>query len=187
MALKTKVLVKNITNLSEARYCAGMGAHMLAFPAEYIDPKTYFDITGWVQGLEMVLDISSCSEIPSNLNEYHCHSILVRPDQLSSVPEEIISVIIKLKPSQHEQIDFAIYQNKISYIVAEGLPLKEIETLLAYRFAILVSLSGYTAQSLDDVLSWANGIALNGSEENKPGLKEYDHLSDIFEKLEMEE
>ena len=36
-------MVGNITNLSEARYCAGMGVHFLAFPVDIVNPKMYQD------------------------------------------------------------------------------------------------------------------------------------------------
>jgi len=48
--LKTKVKVSKITNLSEARYCAGMGVDYLSFPTSSVDLKSYQEITGWVAG-----------------------------------------------------------------------------------------------------------------------------------------
>src|SRR6185295_5858386 len=48
--LITKVKVGKVTNLSEARYCAGMGVDYLSFPVSAVDPKKYLEITGWVAG-----------------------------------------------------------------------------------------------------------------------------------------
>jgi phosphoribosylanthranilate isomerase len=53
MALKTKVKAGNITNLSDARYCAGMGVDWLGFPADVVNPDTFKEITNWVTSLNM--------------------------------------------------------------------------------------------------------------------------------------
>ena len=59
MSLKTIVKISNVTNLSDARYCAGMGVDMLGFSMDadspnYIDPKKFGEIRGWVAGVQIV-------------------------------------------------------------------------------------------------------------------------------------
>lgn len=178
-------MVENITNLSEARYCAGMGVFFLGFPVQSVDPKLYQDITGWVQGPEMVLDVSACLEIPSNLNVYASDHILVVLDQLNSIPSDVPSLIVKLRPGQLELADLVKSREKISYIIADGLSTSEVKSLLANRFAILVSMNGYGATDFNELLEWAEGVVLSGSQEDKPGLKDYDHLSSLLEQLEI--
>ena len=56
--LITKVKVGQVTNLSEARYCAGMGVDFLSFPIVSIDPKTYQEITGWVAGPKFGIEVN---------------------------------------------------------------------------------------------------------------------------------
>ena len=68
MALKTMVKVGQITNLSNARYCAGMGVNMLGFVVDdgsefFISPEQFREISGWVAGVEFVGEISG-SQIP---------------------------------------------------------------------------------------------------------------------------
>jgi phosphoribosylanthranilate isomerase len=187
MALKTKVLVENITNLSEARYCAGMGVQLLAFPSQSVDPKMYQDITSWVQGPEMVLDVSTCLEIPSNLNDYGCDYILVSQDQLPSIPSETASLIVRLNSNWQEPSSLLEAQGRISYVIAEGLGATEIKDLISHRFTILALLDGNETTNFDELLEWAEGVVLSGSSEAKPGLKDYDHLSMVLEKLEISE
>ncbi len=187
MALKTKVLVENITNLSEARYCAGMGVQLLAFPAQSIDPKMYQDITGWVQGPEMVLDVSACIEIPSNLNDYGCDYILINKDQLQSISSETPPLIVKLNSGGRELSLLIETQVRISFVIAEGLAMTEIKDLITHRFTILASLDRNENTNFDELLQWAEGIVLSGSNEAKPGLKDYDHLALVLEKLEVSE
>jgi phosphoribosylanthranilate isomerase len=187
MALKTKVLVENITNLSEARYCAGMGVQLLAFPSQIVDPKMYQDITSWVQGPEMALDVSTCTEIPSDLNDYDCDYILISQDQLQSIPTETSPLIVRLKSNGHDHSLLLEAQARISYVIAEGLAMTKIKDLISHRFSILALLDGNETTNFDELLEWAEGVVLSGSSEAKPGLKDYDHLSMVLEKLEISE
>ena len=55
MPLKTFVKVGSITNLSDARYCAGMMVDMLGFRSVegqegYIKPAQFQEIRGWISG-----------------------------------------------------------------------------------------------------------------------------------------
>src|SRR5690349_1880504 len=59
--LITKVKVGQVTNLSEARYCAGMGVDFLSFPIASVDPKTYLEITGWVAGPKFGVEVDAAN------------------------------------------------------------------------------------------------------------------------------
>src|SRR6476660_8888436 len=70
MALKTTVLVNGINNLSDARYCAGMGADMMGFNldeshSDHLTEDAFKEITGWVAGIQLVgeFDEASATEI----------------------------------------------------------------------------------------------------------------------------
>jgi phosphoribosylanthranilate isomerase len=185
MALKTKVLVENITNLSEARYCAGMGVHLLAFPVQSVDPKLYQEITSWVSGPEMVLDLSGSIELPSTINEYKCDHILMRLDQLQLLDAQLTThVIVRLKTNQ--DLSYLIRQrDQISYLLADGLSETDIKNY-SNNFRVLVLDRGET--DLYELLQLpVKGIVLSGNNEAKPGLKDYDHLSFVLEKLEVSE
>src|SRR5688572_15531110 len=67
MPLKTLVKVGNITNLSDARYCAGMGVDMLGFRViegqeNFVAPKLFQEIRGWVAGPKVVAELYGYSE-----------------------------------------------------------------------------------------------------------------------------
>ena len=54
MSLKTLVKVGGVTNLSDARYCAGMGVAILGFCPEpsrpdYVDLDKFKEITNWIK------------------------------------------------------------------------------------------------------------------------------------------
>src|SRR5262245_4914546 len=62
MPLKTIVKVGNITNLSDARYCSGMGVEMLGFQAiesrpNHITPKLFQEIRRWIPGPKVVAEV----------------------------------------------------------------------------------------------------------------------------------
>ncbi|MFN7260236.1 MAG: hypothetical protein ACK5TU_10085, partial [Cyclobacteriaceae bacterium] len=80
MTLKTNVLVENICNLSEARYCSGMGVQLLACPVAHVNPTLFAAIKSWITGPSMILDISESEEQP-DVNEYDADFILVNTDQ----------------------------------------------------------------------------------------------------------
>src|SRR5688572_3598128 len=62
MPLKTLVKVGSITNLSDARYCAGMGVEMLGFATiqgqkNYLSPIKFQEIRGWITGPLIVAEV----------------------------------------------------------------------------------------------------------------------------------
>ena len=64
MALKTNVKISNVSNLSDARYCAGMGVDMLGFctdesKPDYINPTVFSELTQWVAGPQFVGEFGS--------------------------------------------------------------------------------------------------------------------------------
>src|SRR6187402_255425 len=89
MSLKTKVKVGNITNLSDARYCAGMGASWLGFPMKEVDgsllsPEKFMDITGWVSGPEFVLEAEEINlqQLYTVIQRYPAQYIQIEVSQL---------------------------------------------------------------------------------------------------------
>ncbi|MFM7857070.1 MAG: hypothetical protein ACKO96_35380, partial [Flammeovirgaceae bacterium] len=85
MSLKITVGVGNITNLSEARYCAGMGVNYLCFPAERIDPENYKAITSWINGPLCVVDISRVESALTVFQSFISASWLVNVSQLQQL------------------------------------------------------------------------------------------------------
>ena len=63
MALKTKVKINRITNLTDARYCSGMYVDILGFSLEegapnYISPIQFQEITGWIAGIDFAAEFT---------------------------------------------------------------------------------------------------------------------------------
>jgi phosphoribosylanthranilate isomerase len=185
MALKTKVLVENITNLSEARYCAGMGVHYLVFPVESVDSKLYKDITGWVHGPEMAIDLGINSTHSSDLNEYDASTIVCSTGEMIGSELNNKKAIVRLASNEWNKNKMALAQhkNKISYLLFEEID-SEAVIEASKMFKVYVALG---KNILAHILALPiEGIALKGSDEMKAGLKSYEHLSEVLEELDQE-
>ena len=183
-------MVSNITNLSEARYCAGMGVQFLAYPAHLVNPKMYQDITSWLQGPEMVLDVSNIAEVSTLLNEYRSGYILLSADQFQRISDTLeVPAMVKIDSGSIRLANELSKQTRlIRYIVTEGLSEEETKYLKSIGFSLLHTITDNNGQSIEELLKWPiDGIVLIGNPELKPGLMDYSHLSEMLENLEMME
>ncbi len=193
MSLKTKVKAGNITNLSDARYCAGMGVDWLGFPADSIDPKTFAEITSWVTGPQFVLELSA-GAIPESIAEYAVDIIQVNYQQLQK--REILAnhqLIVALSLTDWNLAKAELKKNKdrIQHILMLNLTGNKTEdvnilTEIAAHTDVLISLEA-CPYSLHEILDFPiTGINIAGNSELKPGLKDYTELADVLEQLESE-
>ncbi|MBK7650513.1 MAG: hypothetical protein IPJ20_06855 [Flammeovirgaceae bacterium] len=193
MLLKTKVKVGNITNLSDARYCAGMGVDWLGFPIESVNPKTFAEITSWVTGPQFMIELKA-GAVPGILHEYGVDWIQIDSDLVSEVHafnnfELIITISIANWSKVKDQLKAT--NAKVRYVVVTELSgdyehdmytLKEI----ANSADILLDLES-SRYTLDQILKFPiAGLNLTGNAEMKPGLNDYSQLSEILEKLEID-
>jgi len=200
MALKTKVKVGNITNLSDARYCAGMGVDMLGFAVSEqeghgISETKFKEITNWVSGPEFVLEVRE--EAIHYLGDENSLTLLELP--ASQIEQLLVSkskyrFLIGIDVSDWTQYKANLLRNigVINYlIVSNSKSLNDVEskriiTEMSKDFSVLL---GFEIQLLllNEYLNWPiAGFSLNGSEELSPGIKDYDHLSFILERLEVD-
>lgn len=184
MPLKTVVKVGNISNLSDARYCSGMGVDMLGFcvieeQPHYISPKLFQEIRGWISGPKVVAQINGLQ------SEEQLQSVLKNylPDYLALSADEyeryhpilplpcIVDVNDKFVPS--------LYAKPPAYIVVNN-----VEQLNECSSPILLKVN--SDENLLKILESpkVNGVVLNGSPEIRPGFKDYGSLADILELLE---
>jgi phosphoribosylanthranilate isomerase len=192
MSLKTKVKAGNITNLSDARYCAGMGVDWLGFPADSIDPKTFAEITGWVTGPQFVLELSA-GAIPESIAEYAVDIIQVNHQHVQKSILFNHQLIVALPLTDWNQAKAELIKNKdrIQHILLLNLTGNKTEDLnimteIATHTDVLISLE-VCPYSLNEILDFPiTGINIAGNSELKPGLKDYTELADVLEQLESE-
>lgn len=201
MALKTFVKVGNITNLSDARYCAGMGVDMLGFDVESkISPEKYAEMVGWLSGVRLVAEFSQSglAEINQILQNYYVDAIQVqREDILEELESKIkedsqrpITIIFSSDNLALLQQIAEKYASIVSFLLlrkAEKYDLSQIKTLA--QSTNLIIEGNYSIEHISNLLANTNikGIALEGSAEIAPGLKDFDELAEILEALEIDE
>jgi phosphoribosylanthranilate isomerase len=195
MALKTKVKVGKITNLSDARYCAGMGVDLLGFPigsAHDIDAKKYKEITDWVSGPAFVAEWSNdtTGNLEEVINSYNADFVEISVRQLQFVGTLAKPLIVKLAPEEWAPYKDELLKSKsrIAFLILIK-PESSVSGVVPWHemkdFSILLSVPDFS-YSIDATLELPiEGIALTGSEEVRPGLKEYGNLSSILEALEV--
>ncbi len=195
--LKIKVKVGKVTDLSDARYCSGMGVDLLGFPVgshDGIDPKKYKEITDWVSGPSFVLEWTG-EEITDRFEEviqaYNADFIQIAAHQLENIPLLPKGLIVTLPVSDWPLYHLALQSNKskIAYLLLTNSVNDLIDSTLvgqiAKEFPVLLGF-GIAEKNLDLIESLpVAGIALDGTTEFKPGLKDYSYLSAILERLEV--
>ncbi len=198
MALKTKVKVGQVTNLSEARYCAGMGVDLLGFPIGSQPDQLSLDqakeIIGWIAGPQLVFEMNPCLDAHA-LQQVTGFS----PDCPIEMSMEHLSMECAATLGNHPLILSAEYQDRMDLIKkSAGLNVKYIILksdnsnmnwdeigLLNAHIPVLIAYHG-PGQLSELIQHPITGIALSGTAESKPGLKEYNHLADILEALETD-
>ncbi|MDR7132515.1 phosphoribosylanthranilate isomerase [Algoriphagus sp. 4150] len=206
MALSTFVKISGITNLSDARYCAGMYVDLLGFAVEeasekFITPTQFNEITGWVSGLEFVGEFTNYNgdQVLEILQSYP-NLTWVEHDRIEPLEElegKGVGLIYKmdLQEVRHIELEVAEKLNEsgiIFHVISTHEVLdekdKEAIKLLSKNCRVILGV-GITAANVQDLIQELGlyGISLSGGEEIKPGLKDFDELADILEALEVED
>lgn len=206
MALSTFVKISGITNLSDARYCAGMYVDLLGFSLEeksekFITPTQYNEITGWVSGLDFVgeFETYSAQEALETLKNYPTVKWVEhdRIKPLTKLEGKGYGMIYKMDLEEVRHIELEVAEKLsesgiIFHITSmhEELDENDKQTikLLSENCRVILGV-GITAENVLDLITELHlyGISLTGGEEIKPGLKDFDQLADILEALEVEE
>ena len=199
MALKTFVKVSGINNLSDARYCSGMGVDQLGFSIEenspnYTDPDKFKEIKNWLSGVTYVGELDAQNETePGNFNErYELDAIQVsNPAQVVLLEELGLPIILKMDVSMITgELLLASLKTRVDYFLIESAyeePLSADILALAKNYP-LVSAYGFDSSNVAEVIELGiKGIALQGGNEIGPGLRDFDEMMDILEVLEIDD
>lgn len=206
MALRTFVKINSITHLTDARYCAGMDVSVLGFSLEtgssnYVAPSQFQEISGWISGIELCGEFNalSSSEIRAILSQYPGIT-WIQHDDLPSLLEfanQEYELIWKVDLDSVEQylsrntlnldgIQIHLLLTNDSNLSDKSIPSTISD--LAQNFKIIYG-GTITPDSVETLLSSLplSGLALDGGEEIKPGLRDFDQMADILESLEIED
>lgn len=167
--------VNRITNLSDARYCAGMNVDLLGFVADpghpdYVTPQLFREITGWISGPRKVIELSNIDDVEKIIQEYS-------PD--------LIHIMSKTLPSASPSFPMIVEGNAVSNLSDPNIEFVTVRNA-SETPGSAPSLLYYTSGSITELMrsTKVSGFILSGTPEQKPGLKDYDHLSGILEELD---
>ena len=185
------IYVSHITNLSDARYCAGMGADLLGVVidpsnADYVSPEAYQQIKGWVSGPKCVVELG---HLPTDLElartNYGADYFHIAVHQLPEIGPSPLPLMV--------EITFEEFTNRlhtrslpvdgISFWIVTHVP-DTIANAFPSTPPVLIARRSFPGLATDFLSSTcAAGLVLHGSHESVPGLKEYDHLAKVLEEL----
>ncbi|WP_373514526.1 hypothetical protein [Persicitalea sp.] len=206
--LKTFVKISNFTNLSDARYCAGMGVDMLGFSVDeasdqYIIPKKYAEMRAWIAGVKLVAESSESDpqKLLTVLADYEFDALQVEdPNLLQYLKSELDKPLLLRVDVDHYEADeldalMGRYSAEVEFFLLESEKNASLTDewrnylhKLSREYPILLGF-GLESEALvvDSIASIKmGGIALRGGEEIRPGYKDFGSLMDILESLEIE-
>lgn len=190
--LKTFVLVSEVTNLSDARYCAGMGVNVLSFCVDataesFVAAEKFKEIKGWLAGIDLYIEsqTSNMEEILTLKNQYEADGVVISDVHLL---DELKNAGINylLRVSDLSNIGNFVADNEPVLLSIENDLSEELESALQHQAAILSS--NLSTEQLLELIDneTIKGIELKGGEEERPGFTDFDTLMDILEALEVD-
>ncbi|MEY2793852.1 MAG: hypothetical protein RJA76_1844 [Bacteroidota bacterium] len=195
--LKTQVKVTGITNLSDARYCAGMGVEMLGFPFPDLEVAKFNEIKSWLAGVSIVGEFASknIEEIKQLVKEYQPDKIQVTEKiDLIALQELGLPILQKIDISTSNLPNaFALNAPAVETFVLECTDMADYEGLKssieiwAAQYPIILSFD----ISEDDLIDWVDNSSIKGIEvqsgvEDRPGFRDFSDLMSILEQLELD-
>ncbi|WP_426059177.1 hypothetical protein [Hymenobacter sp. B1770] len=192
------LLIRGINNLSDARYCAGMGADKLTFILDpaipgFLDTKAVKELAGWVAGVELIgeFDQLNASEINAIAAECGLDAVLLRqPRSAAELAEIAPPAYIELAIGSVSIAGYLPHSSAGLLIeITEPLTTKTMEKLHAisqqHPLWLGPGLQPDLARDLATQLLLA-GLVFPSGDEVKPGLRDFDQLEAVFEALETE-
>ena len=197
MALKTLVKISKVNNLSDARYCAGMGVDMIGFildkdDSQYVDPTTFCDITQWISGPRLVGEFGASmrvEDIKIIATNYSLDYLQVEnPEHLEPLSYLDTPLIFKMNNVARIE-EFMEHANDFTEIMVLSLTTDEWRTMgkeIIFPNKTILNIQPTSAiLTLPDDLPFL-GFELEATPEKQTGFKDYGEIMDILEALEID-
>jgi phosphoribosylanthranilate isomerase len=206
MALKCLVKVNAINNLSDARYCAGMGVDLLGYRLDpgvedAMDLNNFREINEWVAGIQTVGEYGNAEAATIMRTDALFHTDYIeysRPELTHDLKSMNRPLILTLYLDDLNDSDLNSTLEYCSgtvdyYVLTSERPMTQEEITKAIiqippQYPIILG-TGIDKNNIQSLLSTLpiRGVALSGSDEIRPGYKDYDRLADILEVLEEDQ
>lgn len=195
MALQTLVKISDVTNLSDARYCAGMGVEWLGFSMDRLSLEKFREIRGWLAGVSIVGETTSAdiSAIRELVGQYQPDVLEIRhPELLPEAKTLGLPVILRIDladglPASPDGADYYLIDHSDPFAHLDGPTLDYLDPF-AFRYPTLIGF-GVNVTNVREILKQIpfKGLSLTGGEETRPGYKDFGEMADILELLEDDE
>lgn len=195
--LKTQVKVSSIANLSDARYCAGMGVEWLGFPLLDLTLERFTEIRNWLAGVQIVGEFTKATaeQIREAVSTYKPDVIEIDSSvSLVAIQSIDIPKILRVNiDTDNLPAIFAASAPYVSHFLVVG---DSVDSLTGMEASIEIWSAQYPIILGLDILEsdldeWVEqssiqGIGLVAGEEDRPGFRDFTDLMTILEKLETE-
>ena len=209
--LKPKIKASHITNLTDARYFAAKEVEWLSFnfaekTDNYIEPVRARAMFDWVEvphivgefdgfdaesvnfyaenwGLKAV-EVGAATEVFDLKSDYILKKISVNPATTAEILRGQLTPFVNIIAAF--EIDFEDHKITFSDLKNGKYPLSIDDLSVLFQdFKIILSID-FQLVELENILDLSPfGLALKGGEEERVGVKSYDELDEIFDKLEI--
>ncbi len=187
MALKTTVKVSGVNNLSNARYCAGMGVDMLGFDMDTMPIEQFIEIKNWLAGVKIVGETKSknIEEVLKKIDEFKPNLVEVidfdlAVDLYRKSDIEVIFVENKVKSSLN-------YPDNIKYLEFENIDNESLNKFFSFAAEpyLLISEKNLRENNIE-IEGKKFGITILSDIEERPGFSNFENTMEILESLELE-
>lgn len=203
--LRTLVKISNVTNLSDARYCAGMGVEWLGFSMDSLPVEKFQEIRGWVSGVQIVGETSEtdAGRIAELVQVYQPDVVQVgAPGVVSGLGVLGLPVLLRVDLAETGVFDLGEYtraalvsrstiilENSDEFARLEDETRRAVDAL-SFQHDVLLGFGLTEGNALEvlEELPHLKGIALDaGGDELRPGFKDFGELMDLLERLETDD
>ncbi|MEO9870977.1 beta/alpha barrel domain-containing protein [Ekhidna sp.] len=199
MALKTFVKISNVSNLSDARYCAGMMVDILGFNIDsstdtFVSEGDFGEITDWLAGIKFAGEFHNATieQIKEGLKLYAVDFIEISNMDLVEATHLLGKPII-FRLSIESENELSNLKSNLSYLdeLASMVLIKssieelykELDNQICFYNGNLRLLKGYGIEA-DEKLAKYPGLEMEADPEERPGYKDYGQIMDILELIE---
>jgi phosphoribosylanthranilate isomerase len=200
MSYPVPLLIRGINNLSDARYCAGMGADKLSFILDpalpgHLAPAAVKELAGWIAGVELIgeFDQLSAPEINALAADCGLDAVLLRrPRSAAELAEIAPPVLLELafdEAGAFSMADFplagVLVELPESAAAFDAAVAGDVLAILARQRPLWLGPGLHPTRARHAlVAARPTGLVFASGHEIKPGLRDFDQLEAVFEALE---
>lgn len=188
MALKTLIKVSGINNLSNARYCAGMGVEMLGFDIDNMPIEQFTEIRNWVAGVKIVGETNE-----TDIEKVLAKIEIYQPDLLEITDFDLAVELYKRSEIEVIFVENSVksilnYTDNIKFLEFKKIDSNALELFFSYAAEPYLLIASENLKSNNIQLEGNKfGITIEADTEERPGFSHFENTMEILESLEIED